>query len=111
MDRTVPNQYMERHRITQGTGVEDFMYKLHDCVTFSKLDMKQGYHQAPTGPRIKKNWHFQHPMGKPKTKLFVVDDLFFQANRIIIPTSLHCVTPEHACTNYGEAESFMKFVK
>lgn len=27
-------------------------------------------------------------MGKPKTKLFVVDDLIFQANRIIIPTSL-----------------------
>ena len=26
VDLTVPNQYMERHRITQGTVVEDYMY-------------------------------------------------------------------------------------
>ena len=36
---------MKRNKITQGPVVEDFMYKFHDCKVFSKLDMKQGYHQ------------------------------------------------------------------
>ena len=47
-----------------------------------------GFPLAPTGPRSKKNCYFQHPMGKPKTKLFVEDDRIFWANRIVIPTSL-----------------------
>lgn len=45
VDLRVPNQLMERHRTTQGMMVEDFMYKFHYCTIFSKLDMRQGYHQ------------------------------------------------------------------
>ena len=45
IDLTVPNKFMERNRITQGPVVEDFIYKFHDCVIFSKLDLRSGYHQ------------------------------------------------------------------
>lgn len=31
IDLRVPNQYMERHRITQAPTVEDFIYKFHVC--------------------------------------------------------------------------------
>ena len=50
VDLRIPNQFMERHRITQSTVVEDFMYKFHDRTVFSKLDMKQGYHQLLLDP-------------------------------------------------------------
>ena len=40
----VPNQFMERNRITEEPIVEEFVYKFHDCTEFSKLDMRQGYH-------------------------------------------------------------------
>lgn len=46
VDLQAPNKYTERHRITQSSIVEDFMHKFHDCTIFSKLDMKQGYHQS-----------------------------------------------------------------
>ena len=45
VDLRLPNQFMKRHRITQRPIVEDFVYKFHDCTVFSKLDMRQGYHQ------------------------------------------------------------------
>ncbi|XP_044181710.1 uncharacterized protein LOC122962597 [Acropora millepora] len=64
VDLRVPNQYMERHRITQGTVVEDFMYKFNDCVIFSKLDMRQGYHQLLLDPESRKIATFSYPMGK-----------------------------------------------
>ena len=45
VDLRIPNKYMERNRITRGPVVEDFTHKFHDCVVFSKMDFKQGYHQ------------------------------------------------------------------
>ena len=41
----VPNKYMERNRILQAPVVEDITCKFHDCKIFSKMDLKQGYHQ------------------------------------------------------------------
>ena len=72
MDLGVPNQYMERHRITQGTVVVDFMYKFHDCVIFSKLDMRQGYHQLLLDPESRKIATFSTPWGnfRPKRLIF-----------------------------------------
>lgn len=61
VDLRIPNQFMERHRITQGTVVEDFMYKFHDCTIFSKFDMKQGYHQLLLDPESRKVATFSTP--------------------------------------------------
>lgn len=72
VDPGVPNQFMERRRITQGPLVEDFMYKFHDCTVFSKLDMRQGYHQLLLDPESKKIATFSTPSGnmRPKRLIF-----------------------------------------
>ena len=69
VDLRVPNQYMERRRITQGTVVEDFMYKFHDSVIFS---MRQGYHQLLLDPESRKIATFSTPWGnfRPKRLIF-----------------------------------------
>ena len=46
----VPNKFMERNRILQAPVVEDFTCKFHDCNVFSKMDLKQGYHQLMPQP-------------------------------------------------------------
>ena len=46
----VPNRYMERNRILQAPVVEDFTCKFHDRKIFSKMDLKQGYHQLLLHP-------------------------------------------------------------
>ena len=45
VDLRVPNKFIEWKRIMQGPLVEDFTYKFHDCVIFSKMDLRQGYMQ------------------------------------------------------------------
>ena len=63
IDLRIPNQYMERHRIIQGTLFEDFMYKFHDCTIFSKLNMRQGYHQLLLKLKSRKVATFSTPWG------------------------------------------------
>ena len=84
VDLRVPNQFMERNRITQGPIVEDFMYKFHDCTVFSKLDMRQGYHQLLLDPESRKIATFSTPWGnmRPKRLIFgakASQDLFDEA--------------------------------
>ena len=71
VDLRVPNQYMERLRITQETVAEDFMYKFHDCVIFYKLDMRQGYHQLLLDPESRKIATFSIPWGNFRPKRFI----------------------------------------
>jgi len=42
MDMRFPNQSMKRSRCVQSPRVEDFIYCLHDCKIFTKLDLRQG---------------------------------------------------------------------
>ena len=84
VDLRVPNQFMERHRIIQGPIVEDFMHKFHDCTIFSKLDMKQGYHQLLLDPESRSIATFSTPWGnmRPKRLIFGAkssQDLFDEA--------------------------------
>ena len=51
VDLRVPNQHMERSRITQPPVVEDFVHKFHDCTVWTKLDLRQGYHQLMLDPK------------------------------------------------------------
>ncbi|XP_077869510.1 uncharacterized protein LOC144361201 [Saccoglossus kowalevskii] len=60
VDLRVPNKFMERTRITQGPVV-DFTSKFNDCVVFSKLDMRQGYHQLLLDPKSRAVATFSTP--------------------------------------------------
>ncbi len=71
VDLRIPNKYMERSRITQATVVEDFTYKFHECKTFSKLDMKQGYHQLLLDPKSREVVTFSTPWGNMRPKRLV----------------------------------------
>ena len=50
VDLRVPNQYMERSRTAQAPVLEDFTHKFHDCSIWTKLDLRQGYHQLMLHP-------------------------------------------------------------
>ena len=81
IDLRIPNKHMERNRISQGPVVEDFMYKFHDCVKFSKLDLRSGYHQLSLHPDSRPVATFSTPWGnlRPKRLIFGVkasQDLF-----------------------------------
>ena len=84
VDLRVPNQFMERNRITQGPIVGDFMYKFHDCTVFSKLDMRHGYHQLLLDPESRKIATFSTPWGNMRSKRLIFgakasQDLFDEA--------------------------------
>ena len=84
VDLRVPNKSMERNRILQAPVVEDFTYKFHDCVVFSKMDLKQGYHQLVLDPQSRPIATFSTPWGnmRPKRLIFGAkssQDLFDEA--------------------------------
>ncbi|XP_028407514.1 uncharacterized protein LOC114530123 [Dendronephthya gigantea] len=84
VDLTVPKQFMERHRIIQGPTVEDFIYKFHDCSVFSKLDMRQGYHQLLLDPESRMIATFSTLWGNMRAKRLIFgakssQDLFDEA--------------------------------
>ena len=45
IDMRVPNSNMKCSRCVQAPRVEDFAYALRECIVFSKLGSKSGYHQ------------------------------------------------------------------
>ena len=71
IDLRVPNKFMERNQITQGPIVEDFIYKFHDCVVFSKLDLRSGYHQLLLHPDSRAVVTFSTPWGNYRPKRLV----------------------------------------
>ena len=72
VDLRIPNRSMERNRILQAPVVEDFTYKFHDCTMFSKMDLKQGYHQLVLDPQSRHIATFSTPWGnmRPKRLIF-----------------------------------------
>ena len=72
VDLRVPNQYMERSRISQAPIVEDFIHKFHDCTIWTKLDLRQGYHQLVLHPVSRSVATFSTPWGnfRPKRLVF-----------------------------------------
>lgn len=71
VDLRVVNKQMERSRITQTPVVEDFTYTFHDCKVFSKLDMRQGYHQLILDPSSRDIATFSTPWGNMRPKRLV----------------------------------------
>ena len=87
IDLRIPNKYMERTRITQGPVVEDFVYKFHNSVVFSKLDLRSGYNQLMLHPDSRAIVTFSTPWGnfRPKRLIFgakasqdLFDDMMFR---------------------------------
>ena len=71
VDLRVPNKFMERNRIMQGPLVEDFTYKFHDCVIFSKMDLRQVYMQLVLDPRSREVATFSTPWGNMRSKRLI----------------------------------------
>ena len=84
VDLRIPNKYMERNRIMQAAVVEDFTCKFHACKYFSKMDLRQGYHQLILHPDSRSIATFSTPWGnmRPKRLIFgakASQDLFDEA--------------------------------
>jgi hypothetical protein len=67
----VPNKYMNRNIITQGPVVKDFTHKFHNSKVFSKLDLRQGYHQILLDPESRSIATFSTPWGNMRPKRLV----------------------------------------
>ena len=52
IDMRIPKQSMKRSQCVQSPRVEDFIYPLHDCKIFTKLDLRRGYHHLAHLGRI-----------------------------------------------------------
>ena len=61
VDLRAPNNFMERNRIMQGPLVENSTYKFHDCVIFSKMDLRQGYMQLVLDPKSRSQRNIREP--------------------------------------------------
>ena len=88
---------MERHRITQRTVVEDFMYKFHDSVIFS---MRQGYHQLLLDPESRKIATFSTPWGnfRPKRLIFGA-----KSSQDLFDETIYCIFGDiPRCLNQGD---------
>ena len=74
IDMRIPNRSMKRSRCVQAPRVEDFEYHLHDCRIFTKLDLRQGYHQLALDPETRKIATFSTPWGnyRPRRLVFSV---------------------------------------
>ena len=71
IDLRIPNKHMERNRIVQNPIVEDFTHKFHDCTIFSKMDMRQGYHQLLLHPDSRSIATFGTPWGNLRPRRLV----------------------------------------
>ena len=87
-DMRVPNEAMKQSRCFQSPRVEDFIYRLHDCKIFTKLDLRLGYHQLILDPAARHVATFSTPWGnyRPKRQVFgakssqdVFDEAMFRA--------------------------------
>ena len=92
----IPNQSMKRSRCAQSPRVEDFIYRLHDCKIFTKLDLRQGYHQLALDPSTRQVATFSTPWGnyRPQRLVFGAkssQDVFDEAMFRIFGDIPHCL--------------------
>ena len=70
-DMRVPNEAMKQSRCFQSPRVEDFIYRLHDCKIFRKLDLRQVYHQLTLDHATRQVATFSTPWGNCRPKRLV----------------------------------------
>ena len=71
IDMRIPNQSMKRSQCVQSPRVEDFIYRLHDCKIFTKLDLRQGYHWLALDPSTRQVATFSTPWGNYRAQQLV----------------------------------------
>jgi len=71
IDMRVVNESMKRSRVVQAPVIEDFTYAFNDCKVFSKLDLKQGYHQLTLDEESRKLATFSTPWGNYRPRRLV----------------------------------------
>ena len=96
IDMRIPNQSMKCSRCVQAPRMEDFEYHLHDCTIFSKLDLRQGYHQLTLDPETRKIATFSTPWGnyRPRRLVFGAkssQDVFDESIFRIFGDIPHCL--------------------
>ena len=96
IDMRIPNDKMKRSRCVQAPKIDDFIYHLHDCKVFSKLDLKQGYHQLTLDPETRKVATFSTPWGnyRPRRLIFGAkssQDVFDEAMFKVFGDIPHCL--------------------
>ena len=96
IDMRIPNQSMKRSRCVQSPRVEDFIYRLHDCKIFTKLDLRQGYHQLALDPSTKQVATSSTPWGnyRPHRLVFGAkssQDVFDEAILRVFGDIHHCL--------------------
>ena len=96
IDMIIPNQSMTRSRCVQSPRVEDFLYRLHDCKIFTKLDLRQVYHQLALDPSTKQVATFSTPWGnyRPQRLVFGAkssQDVFDKAMFRVFGDIHHCL--------------------
>lgn len=62
-DLRIPHQSMKQSQCIQSPRVEDFVYHLHDCRIFTKLDLRQDYHQLAVDMSTRQVVTFSTPWG------------------------------------------------
>ena len=87
---------MERSRVTQTPIVEDFMHRFHDCSIWTKMDLRQGYHQPALDPASRAVATFVIPWRnyRPKRLVFgakASQDLFDEAMQRIFGDIPRCL--------------------
>ena len=96
IDMRIPNESMKRSRCVQSPRVEDFVYRLHDCKIFTKLDLRQGYHQLALDTTTRQVETFSTPWGnyRPQRLVFGAkssQDVFDEAMFRIFGDIPHCL--------------------
>ena len=96
IDMRIPNQSMKRSRCVQSPRVEDFIYRLHDCKIFTKLDLRQNYHQLALDPSTRQVATFSTPWGNYRHQRLVLgakssQDVFVEAMFRIFGDIHHCL--------------------
>ena len=92
----IPNDSMKRSRCVQPPNVEDFICRLHDCKIFTKLDLRQRYHQLTLDPAARQVATFSTPWGnyRPQRLVFGASssqDVFDEARFRIFGDIPHCL--------------------
>ena len=97
IDMSISNQSMKRSQCVQSPRAEDFIYRLHDCKIFTKLDLRQGYHQLGLDPSTIQVATFSTPWGNYTPQRLQVfeakssQDVFDEAMFKIFGKAPHCL--------------------